>query len=281
MQDRLQSFGGTSNENPQDFLRGFLREIGPAKDSKKIEQFENYLLSNSDADDWFSNLPDTDKDTWPNLKAAFNKRYPKPVRIKKTASQYEDELLAIVLKEEKLGLKVQRHGVEAWSHIAWVEDLLAIAKLANIASVRSTSPQFARTCRTSSAKRSALTTPTGDVFATACETSTWTSLQKEYIARDASRRNAKNSTNDFAAWKRHPLQRLLELGRRTHLSLELLLFTPPLLVMSTVYLVAAHNQTRFISIRLELRYPSTASLLYTKYARINSIQSCHPHRALR
>ncbi len=112
---------------------GFFVKLALLKTTKKREQFENFLLSNSDADDWLSSLPDAEKDTWANLKCAFNKQYPKPAKIKKTSSQYEDELLATVLKEETLGLKVQRGGIDKWSHVAWVEDLLAIAKSANFA----------------------------------------------------------------------------------------------------------------------------------------------------
>lgn len=135
MVDRyLDPFGGTTDENPHDFLRGFLREVAFAKDETKLAQFENFLVSNSDADEWFSNLAASNKDSWPHLKSAFLERYPKAVKARKSAVEYEEELLEAVLKEEMLGLKVQSGGVEKWSHVAWIEEVLQIARAANIVS---------------------------------------------------------------------------------------------------------------------------------------------------
>ena len=126
-------FSGDSKENPTDFLRGFLREVGQIPSAEIAQAFENYLKAGSDADAWYDGLPLETKASWILLRPAFEAQYPKTAHIKKTVAEYEDELMARTLKEDELGEKISKAGMEKWTHVAWAEDVLHIAKMAGFA----------------------------------------------------------------------------------------------------------------------------------------------------
>ncbi len=111
-------FSGAPEENPEDFMRAFLRDMGTADLAQKLDFFENYLKSGSDADNWFTKLDDITKNTWPAVRAAFKARFPAIPTVQKSFAEYEAELSDISLKEEDLGRKVVVGGNEVWSHQA-------------------------------------------------------------------------------------------------------------------------------------------------------------------
>lgn len=127
-------FSGAPEENPEDFMRAFLRDMGTADLAQKLDFFENYLKSGSDADNWFTKLDDITKNTWPAVRAAFKARFPAIPTVQKSFAEYEAELSDISLKEEDLGRKVVVGGNEVWSHQAHADAVLRIATAMNIQS---------------------------------------------------------------------------------------------------------------------------------------------------
>lgn len=126
-------FSGKPEENAQDFLRSFRRELRDSDDTAKTEAFRDFLRTNSDADEWYAGLPDATKNDWALLQAAFHVQYPATARVEKTTAEYERELMEKVLTEKDLGTKVEKAGEEKWSHVAWAEDILRIARQAGVA----------------------------------------------------------------------------------------------------------------------------------------------------
>ena len=126
-------FSGKPEENAQDFLRSFRRELRDATDVAKAQAFRDYLRTNSDADNWYEHLPAATQNSWALLQTAFNEEYPATARIEKTTAEYERELMEKVLAEKDLGLKVEKAGEERWTHVIWAEDILRIAKQAGVA----------------------------------------------------------------------------------------------------------------------------------------------------
>lgn len=126
-------FSGKPDENPTDFLRSFVRSTRETDDAGKLAIFPSYLKAASDADEWYAELPEEAKTSWQTLQEAFDTRFPPPKRIKKTHADYEAELTTKLLKEEELGKKVTKAGVDKWAHIVWAEEILQTAKQAGIA----------------------------------------------------------------------------------------------------------------------------------------------------
>lgn len=120
-------FGGTPDENPQDFLRSFAREVNHIPIAEKAAIFDNYLKADSEADDWYQALDNATKADWAELRAAFELQYPKSIRVQKTLAEFESELMGKILKEEELGKKVTNGGVEKWTHVVWAEEVMHIA----------------------------------------------------------------------------------------------------------------------------------------------------------
>lgn len=126
-------FSGKPEENAQDFLRSFRRELRDSDDAAKTASFRDYLRSKSDADDWYEQLPAATKADWGLLQTAFDEQYPAPVRVAKTTAEYERELMEKVLAEKDLGKQVEKAGEKIWTHVAWADDILRIAKQAGVA----------------------------------------------------------------------------------------------------------------------------------------------------
>lgn len=82
---------------------------------------------------WYADLPDATKNDWDLLQATFHVQYPPSACIQKMTAEYENKLMGKVLVEKDLGVKVEKAGEEKWSHVAWAEDILRIARLAGVA----------------------------------------------------------------------------------------------------------------------------------------------------
>ncbi|KAK7020246.1 hypothetical protein VNI00_017777 [Paramarasmius palmivorus] len=124
---------GRASESPPDFLRSFLRTRNASEtDDVRIRSLRNFLKHGSPADEWFKGLDAEVKKDWDRFEEEFEKRWPEIAGVKKEKSEYEDELLALRLKEEELGKKVERHGVDVYTHIDFASRLLELAKGAGV-----------------------------------------------------------------------------------------------------------------------------------------------------
>lgn len=127
---------GREDENPINFLRNFIRhmhEIAITDDKKIALNFEYYLSRELVADDWYASLLTGVKESWANLEPEFKARFPATPRAKRMEEEVQQELLALQLKEEKLGTKVEVGGVEVWTHIDWANKAKRLATEAGLA----------------------------------------------------------------------------------------------------------------------------------------------------
>ena len=80
-------FHGNWNEDPGAFLNSYLQCTAAGGDGFKARQFINYLGVDSDAEDWFDELPQEEKKDWSAIKISFRKRWLKEViSISKTVT---------------------------------------------------------------------------------------------------------------------------------------------------------------------------------------------------
>ena len=125
-------WGDRDDENPQDFLRSFNRAMGDKPDVHKMKQFINYLHADSVADDWYGSLDAAILADWALIEAEFHTRWPKTAVVKKTSTEYEEELLGLRLKEEELGKKETIAGREAYTHLVWADKMQKLVKGAGV-----------------------------------------------------------------------------------------------------------------------------------------------------
>ncbi|KAF5385081.1 hypothetical protein D9615_000997 [Tricholomella constricta] len=123
-------WGDRPDENGQDFLRAFNRAMGDKADAVKCKLFVNYLHADSEADEWYAALPPDVRADWDDMETAFHARWPRATVARKTAMEYEEEILALQLKEEALGLKETVAGREVYTHIAWADKMSALVSRA-------------------------------------------------------------------------------------------------------------------------------------------------------
>jgi len=96
-----------------------------------IASFENYLKYNSPADEWFREL-NTEGMTWKILEKGFLECFPPIQKAQKSETELERELCELRPKVDELGKKEKYAGEEVWSHIAFTEKALSLAKQAKI-----------------------------------------------------------------------------------------------------------------------------------------------------
>ncbi|KAH7919476.1 hypothetical protein BV22DRAFT_1022939 [Leucogyrophana mollusca] len=131
-------FCGDGNDavSPQDFLRYFIRSMIAAacnSDASRAANFEYYLRTGSVADRWFQGLPASMKTLWPDLEAAFNRRWEPQVVVEKTQQELEEELSNYKLESKDLGKVIKVGGLDTHTHVAWAANVLRLAKDAGIA----------------------------------------------------------------------------------------------------------------------------------------------------
>ncbi|KAF5366922.1 hypothetical protein D9615_010679 [Tricholomella constricta] len=119
-------WGDRPDENGQDFFRAFNRAMGDKSDNVKRKLFVNYLHADSEADEWYAGLPANVRGDWDQIEQAFHLRWPRATVARKTAMEYEEEILAMQLKEESVGLKETVAGREVYTHIAWADRMGAL-----------------------------------------------------------------------------------------------------------------------------------------------------------
>ena len=67
-------FCGEWNEDLINFLGWFLQCMGAADDNKKARHFMYYLQADSDADEWFEELPEEEKRSWASIEVLFQRK---------------------------------------------------------------------------------------------------------------------------------------------------------------------------------------------------------------
>ena len=68
-------FGGEWNEDLENFLGWFLQCTGTVDDKTKACRFVYYLRADSDADEWFEDLPDEEKQSWVVIERLFCRKW--------------------------------------------------------------------------------------------------------------------------------------------------------------------------------------------------------------
>ena len=63
------------NEDPELFLGWFLQCKGAADDKTKVRQFIYYLQADSEADEWFEELPEKEKRSWASIEVLFWRKW--------------------------------------------------------------------------------------------------------------------------------------------------------------------------------------------------------------
>ena len=68
-------FHGNRNEDPRKFLASYLRCTAATSNDFKARHFINYLGAGSEADDWYDELPQDEKNDLAAIELAFRKHY--------------------------------------------------------------------------------------------------------------------------------------------------------------------------------------------------------------
>jgi hypothetical protein len=132
----IPKFSGEAGDDvkPGDFLKTFQNAMHERKitdDAVRIEEFGVHLKDRSMAEEWFKDVS-TLKDTWINFQTAFTSRFPGVTKAKKTGIDLERDQQTLRIAVEDLG-KTERYGGEdVWTHIAFAEKVLDLAKQAKI-----------------------------------------------------------------------------------------------------------------------------------------------------
>ena len=111
-----------NDEHPQDFLNTIRRKFimkSNATDTQKLRVFELHLKSGATAEQWWDELPSTNKDNWDHFCQAFNVRWPVRIPTAKTVGEKLMELEHTTITEEELGTRVKIQGMEEYAHIVW------------------------------------------------------------------------------------------------------------------------------------------------------------------
>ncbi|TFK16867.1 hypothetical protein FA15DRAFT_606222 [Coprinopsis marcescibilis] len=132
MKTVLLKFHGVEDKDTQmskDFVKDIQIIFGQSMDinnATKVEYFGDYLATNSPAKDWYEGLPSSGKQKWAEFLTAFKTQFP-PLQV-------ERELVRMEIVGNELGGMVPRGGVDIWTHIAFADCLMQLAKEAAIES---------------------------------------------------------------------------------------------------------------------------------------------------
>ena len=134
--ERVPTFAGTGNDKiqPSEFIKIFRQATrGSFTDEESwIDGLGDYLKTGSPAKTWL-NQKTTPKKMWPTFKAVFEGEFPDVNRAEKTPQDLERELLAMRLHMENLW-KTERYANDnVWTHVAFAQRALDLARHAGIA----------------------------------------------------------------------------------------------------------------------------------------------------
>jgi len=86
-------FHGNWNEDAEAFLNSYLERMGSLDDEKLARSFVYYLQAESDADEWFEELPEEEKESWASIEVLFRRKWLKQeVRCTKKVETIENEI---------------------------------------------------------------------------------------------------------------------------------------------------------------------------------------------
>ncbi|KAG1729627.1 uncharacterized protein EDB91DRAFT_1252946 [Suillus paluster] len=109
-------------EEPTDWIRKYQLLLPPSySDADKIAWFELQCTAVSPAEEWFMSLQATDKATWVTFLAAFKIQWPPPVHVKLTVAQKKERLKSVILKEEDIGVMIEKDRGRDWGHVKWAK----------------------------------------------------------------------------------------------------------------------------------------------------------------
>ncbi|KAG1770161.1 hypothetical protein EV702DRAFT_1202571 [Suillus placidus] len=116
------------DEEPTNWLRKYQLSLPPSyTDMDKINCFELQCAAASPAEEWFTNLPTADKSTWAAFLVAFKIRWPPPVHAKLTVAQKKEHLKSVILKEEDIGVMIEKDRGRDWGHVKWAKQVVQMA----------------------------------------------------------------------------------------------------------------------------------------------------------
>ncbi|KAG1784673.1 uncharacterized protein HD556DRAFT_1451522 [Suillus plorans] len=113
-------FHSKPDENAQNFLREVDRYIVLSDlktEAAKVIVFSTLLSAGSVADLWWTKLDSSKKTTWADVQSAFTSRWLAITIAEKTGLDYQQEILALRINEEELGMQVTVAGVPTWAHL--------------------------------------------------------------------------------------------------------------------------------------------------------------------
>lgn len=130
--EKIPTFLGTGDDEVtlKDFMKVYrhaaVNNSNLNMDPAKIENFQNYLGSDSPVEEWYE---DEGKmlTKWTDFKLVFFTKFPMMDKAKKMAVELERELVGLRLQVEDLGQKEKYGGQEVWSHVAFTEKAINLA----------------------------------------------------------------------------------------------------------------------------------------------------------
>ncbi|KIK22418.1 hypothetical protein PISMIDRAFT_11591 [Pisolithus microcarpus 441] len=137
--EMLKPFKGDEDkvQDPQTFLHTFnciMRLAGITDAGEKIEVLQDYIIPRSEAQKWYNNLTTSQRISWTELNKAFNQQWEPIPRAEKTLENYQEELLVLKLKENKVGKTKETNGTKVWTHVIWAREALRLATAAGVES---------------------------------------------------------------------------------------------------------------------------------------------------
>lgn len=135
--ETLKPFKGDEDEvqDPQTFLRTFnriMRLAGVNDEGEKIEALQDYIAPRSEAQKWYDKLAGSQRSSWSELVKAFNGQWEAVPQAEKTPEKYQEELMALKLGDDEVGMTKEVNGTKAWTHVAWAKEALRLAKAAGV-----------------------------------------------------------------------------------------------------------------------------------------------------
>ncbi|KAG5649712.1 hypothetical protein H0H81_002398 [Sphagnurus paluster] len=124
---------------PENFLKEFrkyIRACALTSDAKKISAFGDFLETDSVADEWFKYAA-TPKTNWNTFESVFSTKFPGIKKAARTTMELEREFQGMRLKVKDLATMETYGGVEVWTHVAFAEKVLDLARRAKIDTVTS------------------------------------------------------------------------------------------------------------------------------------------------
>ncbi|KAI6046569.1 hypothetical protein EDC04DRAFT_2994991 [Pisolithus marmoratus] len=117
-----------NKEEPSDWFTEFQLSLPTTwTEAMKVDRFGLQLAAGSYADEWFTDLPSSDKADMASLKAAFLKRWPANKRLKWTKAQQRERIRALTLDEEDVGKWIETEGGGDYGHVIWATKVMRLA----------------------------------------------------------------------------------------------------------------------------------------------------------